>query len=179
MTLNILECTKYLLLNNALWHVIVDLQQLCFSLYMCTECSVVCITRPKYYLHVVYWKAPPFVLYPSINTLPAYVCTCVCENILSQGTLQFLEEDYHWHVLLDWPDINVRYLRVLGNNSFQLVAFFLPLQMALGEQQLLPAFCVQFLANCCWSAVSDISFLCMMTVLESWVLQSWRILWWL
>jgi hypothetical protein len=27
--------------------------------------------------------------------------------------------------------------------------------------------------------VSEISFLRMMTVLESWVLQSWRILWWL
>ncbi len=79
----------------------VDLRQLFFSLYMCTECSVVCITRPKYYLHVVCWKPPPFVLYPSINTLLAYVCTGVYENILSQGTLQFLDEDYHWHVLLD------------------------------------------------------------------------------
>jgi hypothetical protein len=74
-----------------------------------------------------------FCLVSQLNTLQAYVCTGVCENILSQGILQFLEEDYDWHVLLDLPDINVRDLRVLGNNSFQLAAFFFPLQMALGE----------------------------------------------
>jgi hypothetical protein len=150
----------------------VDLRQLLFSFYMCTECSVVCITRPKYYLHVVCWKPPPFVLYPIINFLLAYVCTGVHENILSQGTLQFLET-----CLVGLTRHKCQGLKSFGQQQFSTCCFFLSPPNCPGGATvtacLLCAVSCQLLLVC----VSDISFLCMMTVLESSVRQSWRILW--
>jgi hypothetical protein len=70
-------------------------------------------------------------------------------------------------------------LESFGQQQFPTCCFFLsPPNRPVGATVtacLLCAVSCQLLLVC----VSDISFLCMMPVLESWVLQSWRILWWL